>query len=417
MFDKINHTLSAAVADNGTFTVSYPTGRSAGSYVGGHAHKMFVNQSLYSAPGDFTLSFGASSITVTWKADTTLLAGVAVALQVDRLGEDSNQPGGVILPDSIKRADLHLIDLGSPAATDADGILNDASATDSAQSYDSGDFVATFTGTLDVPRNLTATGTAGSNHVITVTGTDVFGATLKESLTLNGTNVIAGKKAFKTLTGIAVAAGAAGDTFDLGWGDVLGLPAYLPHTSHIFGELVDGVNVVKPTKVYVQDHMLEAAVDAGTSLELFSPVAGNITRVSTVARGTITTGGAITVEVNTVAVDGLSVVVADGAAAGDYDTDTPTAGHATTAVAVGDRIEIIPAAGFNASADIFVIVEIEVASASGTAVAGVTSAATATTGDVRGTYDPADACDGAKAFNLLVTLPDPGNRGVAQYAG
>ncbi len=416
MFDVIVHTLSAAVATSGTFTVGYPTGRSAGSYALAHAHKMYALGANFAAPEQFTLSFGASSITVTYLGSTTLPAGTTVRLQVDQLGADGGVDD-VILPDGLQAAGLYYLNLGSPVAADDDGILNDAVATDSAQSYDSGDFVTAFTGALDVPRNLTATGTAGSNHVVTVTGTDAFGAVLKENITLSGTSKIAGKKAFATVTGVAVAAGAASDTFDLGWGDVIGLPVFLPSTSHIYGEIVNGVNVMKPTKMYLQGHMLEAAADAGTSLELFSPVAGNITRVSTVARGDITTGGNITVEVNTAAVDGLAVAIANGAAAGDYDTDTPTAGHATTAVAVGDRIEVIPASEFNASADIFVIVEIEVASASGTAIAGVTSAATATTGDVRGTYDPADACDGEKAFALLLALPDPGNRGVPQYDG
>jgi hypothetical protein len=166
------------------------------------------------------------------------------------------------------------------------------------------------------------------------------------------------------------------------------------------------------------DQMLEAAVDAGTSLELVAPCAGRIAKVTTVARGDITTGGAITVEVNGTAVDGLSVVVADSAAAGDVDSDTPTAGHASAVVAEGDRIEIIPASAFNASADIFVIVEIEATYATqGTFVAAVDTEPSATTGDVRGTYDPYDACDGDDGYMLLVFLTDPTDKGLAQYAG
>jgi hypothetical protein len=53
----------------------------------------------------------------------------------------------------------------------------------------------------------------------------------------------------------------------------------------------------------------------------------------------------------------------------------------------------------------------------GTVVAAVTSVATATTGDVRGTYDPNSACDGSKAFELLVLMSDPTDLGVDQYAG
>lgn len=66
----------------------------------------------------------------------------------------------------------------------------------------------------------------------------------------------------------------------------------------------------------------------------------------------------------------------------------------------------------------FVLKELEdgaVASA-GTTVAGVTAVATATTGDVRGTYDPNSACDGDKGFALIIACPDPSAKGVAQYA-
>jgi len=55
----------------------------------------------------------------------------------------------------------------------------------------------------------------------------------------------------------------------------------------------------------------------------------------------------------------------------------------------------------------------------GTVVAGLTrnTESTATTADIRGTYDPNAACDGAKAFSLVVVVPDPEYQGNPQYAG
>lgn len=53
----------------------------------------------------------------------------------------------------------------------------------------------------------------------------------------------------------------------------------------------------------------------------------------------------------------------------------------------------------------------------GTPLAGVQTTPTATTGDVRGTYDPNAACDGAKVFELIVAVGDPAYTGVNQYAG
>ena len=53
----------------------------------------------------------------------------------------------------------------------------------------------------------------------------------------------------------------------------------------------------------------------------------------------------------------------------------------------------------------------------GTFVAGVSSAPTATTGDVRGTYDPNSATDGAKHFVLYMAISDPAYTGQVDFAG
>jgi hypothetical protein len=67
----------------------------------------------------------------------------------------------------------------------------------------------------------------------------------------------------------------------------------------------------------------------------------------------------------------------------------------------------------------FVLKELQdgAAASAGTIVAGVTAVQTATTGDVRGTYDPNAAADGSRVFQLLVALADPTYRGARQYAG
>lgn len=62
-------------------------------------------------------------------------------------------------------------------------------------------------------------------------------------------------------------------------------------------------------------------------------------------------------------------------------------------------------------------IEDDAAATAGTLVEGVTAEATATTGDVRGTYDPSSACDGAKVFRLVAAVTDPTYKGLDQYAG
>ena len=55
------------------------------------------------------------------------------------------------------------------------------------------------------------------------------------------------------------------------------------------------------------------------------------------------------------------------------------------------------------------------AATAGTLVAGVTTKATALTGDVRGTYDPSAACNGSLSFQLLIAAADASYRGIAQF--
>lgn len=97
---------------------------------------------------------------------------------------------------------------------------------------------------------------------------------------------------------------------------------------------------------------------AGTSAELVSPVAGNITAMSVIVQKAVTTGGAVTASVDATAVDGLSVAIADAATKGTVASDTPTAGHASRAVAPGSRIQVIPDAAFATAGAVNGFVEI-----------------------------------------------------------
>lgn len=296
MFDIVNHTLSAPVAQNGTFTVSYPTGKGAGSYAGGHKHKMAALQTVFEAPTGMTVSFGASNITVTYKGATTLPAGTSVVLELDMYGSrDDNASLGT----SERTAFLKpvVVDLGTPITADADGICeaqNIGTAGDlsiNGALADGGEVV------LDVPRNVVVDSGGADTAVLTVYGYDEYGVAMRESITLNGTTAVAGKKAFKRITRVAASAAIANSAF-VGTGDVLGLPVYLPGAGYVIAELQDG-----------------AAATAGT------------------------------------------------------------------------------------------------------VVAGSTAAPSATTGDVRGTYDPNAAADGAKNFRLVLLVEDPNYKGLAQYNG
>ena len=181
--------------------------------------------------------------------------------------------------------DEHICYLGSPAALDADGIWDGVTADGSENTYTSANYKTTFDGSstsltstagmidADYGRCLTATGSAGSNHVCTIHGRDYLGQMMQESLTLSGTTVIFGNKAFKYVDKVVIAAGASGDTCDIGWYNRLGLP-YKAET--ILGYTEDDVALPHdPVQVPVEVDAVRYA--SGADVVVPSPVAGQIT--------------------------------------------------------------------------------------------------------------------------------------------
>lgn len=295
-FKIVTHTLAADLETSGTVNISYPPGTSLGTFRGGQDHKLIANQTVFSSPVDFTLTFAATYVTLTYKRSTTIVSGTDIVVQLDILGESDGRPNDVSDVHNTILSPVVLINLGSPDTADPNGVVESQACTAS------GGLATGINGALladdglsaefDVPRNVVAGWT--TTAVLTVTGEDDYGNVLVES-SASGTS-LAGKKAFKKVTDVSTSVNITGLT--VGTGDVLGLPVFIPSSGHLLVEMEDGA--------------------------------------------------------------------------------APTAG---------------------------------------TLVAGVTVTPTATTGDPRGTYDPNSACNGAKGFQLLFSLPDPEYRGAPQYAG
>lgn len=88
--------------------------------------------------------------------------------------------------------------------------------------------------TLDVARavNVDSTGAGDTTQTVTVTGTDYWGQAQTETIALNGTTAVAGEKAFKTITQVAVSAALAGN-LTVGSTDVFGLPYRITDAGYI----------------------------------------------------------------------------------------------------------------------------------------------------------------------------------------
>ena len=105
--------------------------------------------------------------------------------------------------------------------------------------------------------------------------------------------------------------------------------------------LVMGKDYVLPFSINQTDLL------AGTAFEIVAPANGFIEELQVIAQAAVTTGGAVTVNVNGVAVTGLSAAVANGATKGSVVSDSPDKTSATRKFSKGDRLSIVPAAAFD----------------------------------------------------------------------
>lgn len=123
-------------------------------------------------------------------------------------------------------------------------------------------------------------------------------------------------------------------------------------------EIGTGAEAAGDRRVFLPFFINETDTLAGTTAELVSPVAGEIVGLTTIVQKAVTTGGTITASVDGTAVDGLSIAVADAATKGTVGHDTPTAGHASTVVTLGSRIQVVPEAAFQTAGAVSGFVEI-----------------------------------------------------------
>jgi hypothetical protein len=319
--------------------------------------------------------------------------------------------------------DNHIAYLGTPSALDADGIWDGVSATNSATSYSSSDYKSTFDGSSTSVTStagmlsarygqcLTATGSSGSDHVCTITGRDYLGQRMQESLTLSGTTVIFGNKAFKYVDTLAIATGAASDTVDIGWYDRLGLP-YKAERIESYTE--DDVSLPhEPVEVSVEVDAVRYA--AGTDTVVPSPVSGQITGVNSVVTTATTGASTATVVVGSTDVGGISIVIAgsSGVAVLDSDVATTDDDQTTSTIAKFGAVGISPDGTPSGGAANYTITVEPICFVAG----DDTATQTATTEDTRGTIRATTACDGSVSYEVCYKVNTADLHGIEQYNG
>ena len=121
-------TLASTVADDGTFTVSYPSGTSQLSFnsgLAGSAHYAILNgnDKWTAADPGIAVSFDASYITVTNQSGYSWAAGTVVDLFFDQ--KDDRGDGHVVLSFPITLANVTAADVVTDFRPGVDGVIED----------------------------------------------------------------------------------------------------------------------------------------------------------------------------------------------------------------------------------------------------------------------------------------------------
>lgn len=258
-FVQVKYTTPTAIAQNGTFTLAYPVGTNLGSFAGSRASAAYIEglqAQVYSAETfglnnsnvptlvapQFSLTYGAS-ITFTWLGATPIPANSTIQLQLQMVGLDRPDPYNMQAADSAPASTMYA-HFGAPLAAVTTAILATTALTVTTLQTLATPFQ------MDIARNITyvSSGAGDTTQTLTVRGFDRYGIAMTESVTLNGTTPVVGKKAFFTVNSYQASAALAGN-LSLGFGVVFGIPVILERKRFAFAENVDDATVTTGTFV------------------------------------------------------------------------------------------------------------------------------------------------------------------------
>lgn len=113
----------------------------------------------------------------------------------------------------------------TPTAIVATGVAAAQAVAGAANLTINGTLATAGVATLDVPRavGILSTNAGDTTQTATVTGTDAYGVVTVENIAFNGTTPVNGKKAFKTITRVAISAALVGNA-TVATTDIFGLP-------------------------------------------------------------------------------------------------------------------------------------------------------------------------------------------------
>lgn len=317
---------------------------------------------------------------------------------------DAWQAGAEDSGRGIPRASLVQVDLGTPEVGDPNGVcesqnigaagnlsLNGADAN-------SAGTVATF----DVPRGVVVDSGGADSATLTIYGTDKYGVPIQEDIVLNGATAVFGLKAFKTITRVAASAQISNSAF-VGDSDILGLPFRLENVADVVVINEDDNNLFGVVAQTAADpNAITGLVPESQNSQALTINSNNGAPNEIIAdcRSPITAVGGSGASTQQETDINALFVLADA----NFD-DLATLVNELTVESTDykDTLDKIIADVLSIRNEVVKLVADSVAVDVGTLVkADATVTATATTGDVRGTYDPTTVLDGSKVIKLLL---------------
>ena len=311
---------------------------------------------------------------------------------------------------------LILDDLGTPAVADVNGYvaaLNVTGASNFSLKTATGALVdGNDVGVADVARGVQIVSGGADTAVLTFTGTDKFGTALTEALTLNGTNIVFGKKAFKKITQIA-SDGTTTNNINIGTSDLLGLTYRVENPEDVVALYEDGQagRTARAAAAAAPAAVTAVATQAQVSASTVAAASTALTITNTGNNIDGTTGDGMAAQQITdidtlfnqvkVDLDATKVEVDRLVVESDDEkvqTDALVVESADYKVQI-DKL-VLDVAAQKVELD-KLILDVDLGTV-GSFVKADKTAATTTTGDVRGTYDPSTVLDGVKTIKVLL---------------
>lgn len=173
-----------------------------------------------------------------------------------------------------------VISLGAPAVADVDGVCAAQAIASATNAVVNGILAASGVATMDVERGLQvdSSDAGDTTQTVTIYGTDRYGATVVETIALNGTTDVEGLKAFKTVTRVAVSAAMTGN-LTVGTTKRIGLP-YRP----VLGGFIRGIAAENTADAgtYVAPSRITATATTGNVRGTYA-IAGTLNGTNTYA--------------------------------------------------------------------------------------------------------------------------------------